>query len=155
MTNGCYFGDGTFSQRGINGYSASDKASSNGDSSRLRNHYITVLDAGCFCTCQHPVLAELDALRAPISGCLKGMAFVGLVLQLLLLSLEAALFVLVLYLVLLSVAALAQRSQHQSIPATPTTRFALLVPAHNEESVLGALFESVRAQTYPAALASM
>lgn len=34
-------------------------------------------------------------------------------------------------------------------PATPTTRFAILVPAHNEEKVLPLLLESLKKQQYP------
>jgi 1,2-diacylglycerol 3-beta-glucosyltransferase len=77
---------------------------------------------------------------------------VHLVLHLLLVSLEVALAVPTLYLLLLSLAALVQRPQRPAAPVSPATRFALLVPAHNEEAVIGALFESLRAQTYPVAL---
>lgn len=34
-------------------------------------------------------------------------------------------------------------------PAKPSTRFAMLIPAHNEEAVIGRLLESVRQQSYP------
>lgn len=37
-------------------------------------------------------------------------------------------------------------------PAPPRTRFAVLIPARNEEAVIGALVESLRAQDYPRAL---
>jgi 1,2-diacylglycerol 3-beta-glucosyltransferase len=77
---------------------------------------------------------------------------VSLVLHLLLVSLEVALAVPMLYLILLSMAALVQRPQRQHNPATPLTRFALLVPAHNEEAVIGDLLASLREQTHPAAL---
>jgi cellulose synthase/poly-beta-1,6-N-acetylglucosamine synthase-like glycosyltransferase len=69
----------------------------------------------------------------------------------LLLSVEIALLAPMLYLMTLSVAALAQRQQH-STDQTPDTRFALLVPAHNEEAVLSDLFVSLRDLSYPATL---
>ncbi len=83
------------------------------------------------------------------------MSFVLLLLHMLLVSLEVALLVPLLYLLLLSIAALVQRPERHAAALLPTTRFALLVPAHNEEAVIGALFESLRAQTYPAALTTV
>ncbi len=76
----------------------------------------------------------------------------NVLLQVLLVSLEVVLAVPLLYLLVLSVAALAHRALHQAPSTNPATRFALLVPAHNEEAVIGALFASLREQTYPAAL---
>ncbi len=69
----------------------------------------------------------------------------------LLLSVEIALLAPMLYLMTLSVAALAQRQQC-STDQDLNTRFALLVPAHNEAAVLSHLFASLRDLSYPAAL---
>ena len=69
-----------------------------------------------------------------------------------LLSVEIVLAVPILYLLLLSVAALAQRPGRESSASEPVTRFALLIPAHNEEAVLGMLLASLQALDYPAAL---
>jgi 1,2-diacylglycerol 3-beta-glucosyltransferase len=69
----------------------------------------------------------------------------------LLLSVEIALLAPMLYLMTLSVAALVQRQQCSTDQAQ-NTRFALLVPAHNEEAVLGSLFASLRDLSYPATL---
>jgi|SRR5579859_271012 len=70
-------------------------------------------------------------------------------LHILLLSVEVALSVPMLYLLTLSVAALLQRQSGKTNAGTPTTRFALLIPAHNEEAVLGAMFASLDALDYP------
>ena len=69
----------------------------------------------------------------------------------LLLSIEIALLAPTLYLMTLSVAALAQRQQNSTGHALET-RFALLVPAHNEEAALRDFFASLRDLRYPAAL---
>lgn len=68
----------------------------------------------------------------------------------LLLSIEIALLAPMLYLMTLSVAALAQRQQGSTDQALDT-RFALLIPAHDEEDVLGDLFASLSALSYPTA----
>ena len=55
------------------------------------------------------------------------------------------------YLLGLTLAALAPRRAPPPVRA-PRTRFAVLVPAHNEAALLPRLLESLRAQRYPAAL---
>ncbi len=72
--------------------------------------------------------------------------------HILLLGVELALLGPMLYLSLLSIAALAQRPRHSAGQATPSTRFAVLVPAHNEEAVLGAMLASLRRLDYPPTL---
>jgi cellulose synthase/poly-beta-1,6-N-acetylglucosamine synthase-like glycosyltransferase len=57
-----------------------------------------------------------------------------------------------LYLSVLSIAALAGRSRHSAGHAAPSARFAVLVPAHNEEAVLGAMLASLRRLDYPPTL---
>lgn len=76
---------------------------------------------------------------------------ISLLPHLLLLGVEAALVIPLLYLAILSIAALAQRPQRQ-INTTPVTRFALLIPAHNEEAVLGNLLVSLKRCAYPLTL---
>ncbi len=76
----------------------------------------------------------------------------ALVLHILLLGSEAALVVPMLYLTTLSIAALSKRPQRNASSSTPVTRFALLIPAHNEEAVLGTLFASLHQLNYPGAL---
>ena len=68
-----------------------------------------------------------------------------------LLVVEAVLGVLVGYLVLLTVAALLAR-RHTVLSAEPRHRFAILVPAHNEERLLPDLLESLAALDYPKTL---
>ncbi|HLW00793.1 MAG TPA: glycosyltransferase family 2 protein [Ktedonobacterales bacterium] len=77
---------------------------------------------------------------------------VAFVPHIVLLTVEAALVVPMLYLTTLSIAALSQRSRRKARTAASLTRFALLIPAHNEEAVLGALFASLRQLDYPSAL---
>ncbi len=73
----------------------------------------------------------------------------------LLLAVEIGLALPVLYLCLLSIAALAatrrRRAAHARYPANPSARFsfAVLVPAHNEEAIVGTLLESLAALAYP------
>jgi cellulose synthase/poly-beta-1,6-N-acetylglucosamine synthase-like glycosyltransferase len=74
---------------------------------------------------------------------------IELLLRILLLSVEIALAVPMLYLVILSVAALSRRPQALGRAGKPATHFALLIPAHNEEKVLGTLFASLHALDYP------
>lgn len=70
----------------------------------------------------------------------------------LLIGAEIALAVPMLYLVMLSAASLTPKAQRKTPPRAPATRFALLIPAHNEEAVLGELFASLGELDYPAAL---
>ncbi len=72
--------------------------------------------------------------------------------HILLLSVEVALLVPMLYLTTLSIAALSQRLQSKTSGSPPKTRFALLIPAHNEEAVMSALFASLQQLDYPPAL---
>jgi 1,2-diacylglycerol 3-beta-glucosyltransferase len=74
------------------------------------------------------------------------------VLQAVVLSVEIMLALPIFYLLILSAAALAQRPQSHLSASEPTTRFALLIPAHNEEAVLDTLLASLRALDYPPAL---
>jgi cellulose synthase/poly-beta-1,6-N-acetylglucosamine synthase-like glycosyltransferase len=74
---------------------------------------------------------------------------IALVPHILLLSVEAALAVPMLYLTTLSIASLFQRSSQATGGGTPDTRFAMLIPAHNEEAVLGTLLASLRQLDYP------
>jgi 1,2-diacylglycerol 3-beta-glucosyltransferase len=53
-----------------------------------------------------------------------------------------------LYLLLLAVASF-RRTRQSVIPGAPVTRFAILIPAHEEELVIGSLLESVNALDYP------
>src|SRR6476469_143600 len=53
-----------------------------------------------------------------------------------------------LYLLLLAVASL-RRTRHTEAPDASTTRFAILIPAHEEELVIGQLLESVNELHYP------
>jgi cellulose synthase/poly-beta-1,6-N-acetylglucosamine synthase-like glycosyltransferase len=95
----------------------------------------------------------------------------GVVPRALLLGAEGALALPLLYLLLLSVAALlaGRRAGHTASPAaapgsplslpppaalatTQRPRFALLIPAHDEEVVIGSLLASIAALDYPAAL---
>jgi cellulose synthase/poly-beta-1,6-N-acetylglucosamine synthase-like glycosyltransferase len=69
-----------------------------------------------------------------------------------LLSVEIALAVPMLYLLALSVAALSHQPHKPASASKLSTRFALLVPAHNEEAVLETLFASLHALDYPPAL---
>jgi cellulose synthase/poly-beta-1,6-N-acetylglucosamine synthase-like glycosyltransferase len=71
-------------------------------------------------------------------------------------GMELALALPVFYLALLSVAALIAARRHAHRPAlsdgtqqTPAPRFALLVPAHDEEAVIGGLLGSIAALDYP------
>ena len=99
------------------------------------------------------------------------MDLAGIVMRALLLGVEGALALPLLYLLLLSVAALlaGRRAGHTAPPAavlasspsppppaslatTRRPRFALLIPAHDEEAVIGGLLASVAALDYPAAL---
>ncbi|HEU5369279.1 MAG TPA: glycosyltransferase family 2 protein, partial [Ktedonobacterales bacterium] len=73
-------------------------------------------------------------------------------LHIILLSVEIALVVPMLYLTLLSIAAFLQRPPKKASGGMPITRFALLIPAHNEEAVLGDLLASLRQLDYPPAL---
>ncbi|MBI4202805.1 MAG: glycosyltransferase [Chloroflexi bacterium] len=59
-----------------------------------------------------------------------------------------------LYLLLLTIAGFWHRPQ-RSIPRRQTTRFALLVPAHNEEQTLPRLLESLQRVRYPQGLADV
>jgi O-antigen/teichoic acid export membrane protein/glycosyltransferase involved in cell wall biosynthesis len=109
-----------------------------------------------------PPLAELvepapvaaGGLRVPGSSLTKGSAlvmplFVTKGLSWLLLPLLTPL---VSYLVLLTVAARrAPRQTRRHVPER-TSRFAVLVPAHNEELAIGDTLKSLRAMDYPAAL---
>ncbi len=70
-------------------------------------------------------------------------------LHILLLSVEVALCLPMLYLLTLSLAALFQRQPGEAPTSAPTTHFALLIPAHNEEAVLGAMLASLSALEYP------
>lgn len=73
--------------------------------------------------------------------------------DLLILLIEGALAVLVGYLFVLTLAALAA-ARRTIFPKgyTPRTRFAILVPAHNEERLLPELLNSFQAQNYPSNL---
>ena len=53
-----------------------------------------------------------------------------------------------LYLLFLAVASLV-RSRRSATPSAPLTRFAMLIPAHEEELVIGRLLDSVNALDYP------
>ena len=53
-----------------------------------------------------------------------------------------------LYLLLLAVASL-RRTPRTAMPGAPVTRFAILIPAHEEELVIGSLLESVNVLDYP------
>jgi len=69
--------------------------------------------------------------------------------SILVLGLEAFLTILIGYLLLLTVAALFAR-RSTPLPAEPRHRFAILIPAHNEERLLPGLLESLAALDYPA-----
>lgn len=78
----------------------------------------------------------------------------------LLLLAEVILLLPAIYLVLLSVAALRMQQRReprarQELDAHATTRFALLVPAHDEAAVIGGVLESIAAVDYPAELYSV
>jgi cellulose synthase/poly-beta-1,6-N-acetylglucosamine synthase-like glycosyltransferase len=49
----------------------------------------------------------------------------------------------------MSIAIRGFRAQRPAPPAAPVTRFVVLIPARNEERVIGRLLESLSAQTYP------
>lgn len=67
---------------------------------------------------------------------------------------EALLLPIALYLLLLTVAScFARRGPQASCP--PTKRFAILVPAHNEEPTIGTLLANLRTINYPTALYSV
>lgn len=76
-------------------------------------------------------------------------------LRVLLLGADIGLALPILYLCILSVAALLaarrQRAVQAGQPSEPSARFnfAILIPAHNEEMILGGLLESLVALTYP------
>ena len=53
-----------------------------------------------------------------------------------------------LYLLLLAVASL-RRTPRMPVPGAPITRFAILIPAHEEELVIGGLLESIKVLDYP------
>lgn len=74
------------------------------------------------------------------------------VLQILVLALQGMISVLVAYLLLLTAAA--QRAARQTVlpSTTPTHRFLILIPAHNEEQLLPALLDSIAQLDYPKAL---
>jgi 1,2-diacylglycerol 3-beta-glucosyltransferase len=74
---------------------------------------------------------------------------IALWLQGLVLLVEVVLVVPMLYLMTLSIAALVQRPWHSASASTARARFALLIPAHNEEAVLDALFTSLHQLEYP------
>jgi 1,2-diacylglycerol 3-beta-glucosyltransferase len=73
------------------------------------------------------------------------------ILQVIVLAGEVLLGLLVAYLLLLTAAAfVGARRARQTRPSTnPRTRFLILVPAHNEEKLLPALLENLRALDYP------
>lgn len=75
-----------------------------------------------------------------------------LLLHILLLTAEGALLIPMLYLTILSIAALAYRPNQKATNSKPITCFALLIPAHNEEAVLGTLLASLRELDYPSEL---
>lgn len=77
---------------------------------------------------------------------------IELLLHLLLVSVEIALAIPMLYLVILSIAALSYRTREGISASKPATHFALLIPAHNEEAVLGALLANLRKLEYPSHL---
>jgi cellulose synthase/poly-beta-1,6-N-acetylglucosamine synthase-like glycosyltransferase len=64
--------------------------------------------------------------------------------------LGAALLVVTGYLLVLTLAAVFGRTTHPA-PGPSRRRFAILVPAHNEESLIGRLLENLRALNYPTA----
>src|SRR5262249_33750666 len=71
----------------------------------------------------------------------------------LLLGAEIAVALPVLYLCIVSISALLRARQRRKKPiifSPPYARFALLVPAHNEEAVIGKLLESLSELDYPA-----
>ncbi len=70
-------------------------------------------------------------------------------LQVLLLSLQILLLIPIGYLILLTVAAWFARRATPIIEKTTQTRFIFLIPAHNEESLLPDLLESIALQDYP------
>lgn len=90
-------------------------------------------------------------LQLKVVVLLNSVLLIHLFTHTLLLSVEIALLAPMLYLMTLSVAALAQRQQ-KATDHSLGTRFALLVPAHNEEAVLGDFFASLRELSYPDAL---
>ena len=57
------------------------------------------------------------------------------------------------YTVLISLCCVLPAKKHPVVP--PKTKFAVLIPARNEESVIGTLIESLRAQAYPDSLYDM
>ncbi|MEP6776771.1 MAG: glycosyltransferase family 2 protein, partial [Chloroflexota bacterium] len=74
---------------------------------------------------------------------------VGLAILLVLLGCAVAISTaLSLYLLFLAVASLRQ-TPHAVTPGAPSTRFAILIPAHEEELVVGSLLESVNKLDYP------
>ena len=77
---------------------------------------------------------------------------IALLLHILLLTVEVVLLGPMLYLILLSIAALTQRPNQKVNNSKPVTRFALLIPAHNEEAVLGTTLASLHELDYPSGL---
>lgn len=80
---------------------------------------------------------------------------IAFLLHILLLSVEIALVVPMLYLTTLSIAALAQRTGRKASGGPAVTRYALLIPAHNEEGTLETLFASLHALEYPPTLVNV
>ncbi len=103
-------------------------------------------------------LPALNARQNPSTPTSKAVVLLPIALLLhsvlhsILLSVEIVLAIPMLYLTTLSIASLTPKAQQKLPERTPSTRFALLIPAHNEESVLEALFASLRALDYPASL---
>ena len=76
----------------------------------------------------------------------------GLLLEIVLAAIGGLLALFGVYLVVLAVAALVGRRGEPAVPEVPPWRITVLVPAHDEETLIGRCVSSLLAQTYPGEL---